>query len=83
VDACGYFLSCLALNGATSQGFISSGAYQVLENCYTWLPGARLRAEPGHEDKVAQADRRQNPARLWPLRWGKGLVGITPESSSF
>jgi hypothetical protein len=42
--------SCLALNGAASQGPGSNGAYPVLENPRAWLSGARVCAEPGYED---------------------------------
>jgi hypothetical protein len=47
VGACGYIMSCLALNGTASRGSDSNGAYPVPKNPRAWLPGAWVRAKPG------------------------------------
>jgi hypothetical protein len=52
VGACGYALSCQALNVTASQGPRFRGTCPMLENPSAWLPEARARAEPGLEDKV-------------------------------
>jgi hypothetical protein len=57
VGAYGYFLSFLALNGATPRGPGSSGTYPVLENPQAWLLGAQACAESGYEE-LQQVSRR-------------------------
>jgi hypothetical protein len=52
VSACGYVLSCLALNGAASRGHGSSGTYPILENLQAWLQGAQVCTELGCKDKA-------------------------------
>jgi hypothetical protein len=52
MGTCGYVLSCLALNGAASQGPGSRGTYLLLENPHAWLSRARACAKPGCEDKA-------------------------------
>jgi hypothetical protein len=57
------------LSGAGGPG--SRGTYPVLENPQAWLLGARVYAEPEHEDKADWANKWQNHARPWLLRWGE------------
>jgi hypothetical protein len=57
VGACGYILSCLALNGAPSQGPSSSGAYLILVNPQEWLPEALVCVEPHYDEKLQWVDR--------------------------
>jgi hypothetical protein len=75
VGACGYVMSCMALNDRGARGFWLFGHLPDIEDPWAWLPGAGAHAEPGHKEELDGTDRWQDSARPWLLRWDK-MTGI-------
>jgi hypothetical protein len=72
MGACGYILSCLALNGLASgiPGPWVICPVLLTPECGYWGPGHVL--SWASRRSLEQADKWQNPVRLWLFRWDKG-----------
>jgi hypothetical protein len=57
MGACGYVLSCMALNSLSSQGYWLWSHFPGTGNPQAWLPGAQVCVELGLKDELDWADR--------------------------
>jgi hypothetical protein len=69
MGACGYVLSCVALNDLTIRGPQILGHLPDTGDPWAWLTGAQACVESVHKE-LDQANRWQDAAPpSWPLRW--------------
>jgi hypothetical protein len=83
MGAIGYILSCLVLNGATSQGSWPRGHFSNTRNLQAWLPGGLGAYRVVSQGWAIVGWQLWNPARPRPSGWRKRLVWIESGSSSF